>query len=103
MEVRIYSLRRSHLDGILELQLEFEQCLQSLSSEKRSDFDIEKKRKILLENAFGKKKNFSGYVAKIDSKIVGYILYHSGFDPDEMRGKIIYVIDLFVSEKARGQ
>ncbi len=103
MEVSIDSLRRSHLDSILTLQLEFEYYLNSLSSEKRPNFDIEKKRKLLLENAFGKKKNFSGYVARIENEIVGYVLYHYGFDPDEMQGKVIYVIDLFVSEKARGQ
>lgn len=34
-------------------------------------------------------------------EIVGYALYHYGFDPDEMQGKVIYLIDLFVSEKAR--
>lgn len=103
MEVSIYSLRRSHLEHILELQLEFEQYLQSLSSEKRPDFDIEKKRSMFLENAFGKRKSFSGYIAKTWDEIIGYVLYHSGFDPDEMQGKVIYVIDLFVSEKARGQ
>ena len=69
MEVKIASLRRSHLESILGLQLEFEQYLQSLSSGKRPDFDIEKKRNTLLEHAFGKKKNFSGYVAKIDGEI----------------------------------
>lgn len=101
--MHIIPLRRSHLESILALQLEFEDYLQSLSSEKRPDFDIEKKRNMLLENAFGKKKNFSGYIARIENEIVGYVFYHYGFDPDEMQGKILYVIDLFVSEKAHGQ
>lgn len=101
--MHILPLRRSHLEPILTLQLEFEDYLQSISSGKRENFDIEKKRKLLLENAFGKKKNFSGYVARIENEIVGYVFYHSWFDPDEMQGKVIYVIDLFVSEKARGQ
>lgn len=75
--MHILPLRRSHLEPILTLQLEFEDYLQSISSGKRENFDYEKKRKLLLENAFGKKKNFSGYVARIENEIVGYVFYHS--------------------------
>ena len=101
--MKIIELRMSHIAGVLFLSQEFENYLQSLSSKDRESFDIEKKRKMLLENALGKKKKFSGYVAKIDNEIVGYVFYHYGFDPDEMQWKVIYVIDLFVSEKVRGQ
>jgi GNAT superfamily N-acetyltransferase len=33
---------------------------------------------------------------------VGYLFYHEGYDPDEMSGRVIYVIDLLVSEEFRG-
>jgi hypothetical protein len=82
--MKILHFRPSHIDTVLSLNLEFEQYLQSLSSGQREDFNIEKKRKMFLDHAFGKKKSFSGYVAKIDGEIVGYVLYHFGFDPDEM-------------------
>ncbi|MBP9779506.1 GNAT family N-acetyltransferase [Candidatus Gracilibacteria bacterium] len=99
--MQILHLRSSHIEGILALNLEFERYLDALSSSPRETFDVEKKREQLLKHAFGNKKSYSGYVAKIEKEIVGYAFYHSGFDPDEMQGKIIHLIDFFVSEKAR--
>jgi GNAT superfamily N-acetyltransferase len=100
--MKILSLRKSHINSVIELNIEFEDYLQSLSSWPRELFDIEKKRQQLLEHAFWKKRSYFGYVAKIDNEIVGYALYHYGFDPDELQGKVIYLIDLFISELARG-
>jgi ribosomal protein S18 acetylase RimI-like enzyme len=99
--MQIFRLHPSHIEWILNLNLEFERYLQSLSSWPRAEFDVEKKREQLIYHAFWKKKSYSGYVAKIDSEIVGYAFYHYGFDPDEMQGKVIHLIDFFVSEKAR--
>ena len=101
--MQILHFRKSHIDSILRLNLEFERYLDSLSSSPRRPFDVEKKRKQLLKYAFWKNKSFSGYVAKIENEIVGFTFYHYGFDPDEMQGKVIHLIDFFVSEKARGK
>ncbi|MHB8132381.1 MAG: GNAT family N-acetyltransferase, partial [Mobilitalea sp.] len=32
---------------------------------------------------------------------VGYVLFHNGYDPDEMSGPIVYIIDLFVTQEQR--
>ncbi len=101
--MKILRLHPSHIEWILIMNLEFEGYLQSLSSWPREEFDIEKKRQQILEHAFWKKKSYSGYVAKIRTEIVGYAFYHYGFDPDEMQWKVIHLIDLFVSERARGK
>ena len=101
MELEIIPLQKKHLDRLVELAWEFDDYLQSLSSEKRDAFDNTKQRERLLRYWFWEEKSFSWYVAEIDGTTVGYALYHYGFDPDEMQWKVIYLIDFFVSEKAR--
>lgn len=101
--MQILHFRKSHIDSILRLNLEFERYFDSLSSSPRRPFDVEKKREQLLTYAFWKNKSFAGYIAKIGGEIVGFTFYHYGFDPDEMDGKVIYMIELFVSERARGK
>lgn len=99
--MKVVSLRKSHIDLLVELASEFEDYIQSLSSVERESFDIEWKKRQLLKYAFWKDKIFSGYVAKSWKEIVGFTLYHYGFDPDEMQGKVIYMFELFVSEQSR--
>lgn len=99
--MQILHFHKSHVDAVVELTKEFDEYLQSLSSGKREDFDREKQKEKLLKYGFGKDKSFSGYIAKIDGKMVGYALYHYGFDPDEMQGKVIHLIDFYISEWAR--
>ena len=68
--MQILHFRKSHIDDVVQLMREFDEYLQSLSSGKREDFDIEKQKEKLLKYGFGKEKSFSGYIAKIDNKIV---------------------------------
>jgi GNAT superfamily N-acetyltransferase len=99
--MKIIPFRKSHLESVLTLTAEFEKYLDSLTTHQRRAFDVEKKRKQLLEYGFGKHKMFSGYVAKIWKEIVWFALYHYGFDPDDAEGKVIYMFDLFITESAR--
>lgn len=99
--MQILHLRPSYIEWILALNLEFERYLDALSSSPREPFDIEKRRQQLLKHAFWKKKSYTGYVAKTGKEIVGFAMYHYGFDPDEMEGKVIHLIDFFVCERAR--
>lgn len=99
--MQILHFRTSHIDAVIELNREFDAYLGKLSSVPRESFDANANKKKLLRYGFGKEKSFSGYVAKVDGEIVGYALYHYGFDPDEMQGKVIHLIDFFVSERAR--
>ncbi len=100
--IKIRVFRKSDIDAVIELMREFDNYLQSLSSIERDDFDYERQREKLLRYWFWEEKSFSWYVAAIDDEIVGYALYHYGFDPDEMQWKVIHLIDFFVSEQARG-
>ena len=99
--MQILPFRKSHIDSIVELNREFDKYLGGLSSFPRDTFDPIANKQKLMRYWVGKEKSFSGYIAKIDDDIVGYAFYHYGFDPDEMQGKIIHLIDFFVSEKVR--
>lgn len=99
--MQILPFSTSHIDAVVELTREFDNYLQSLSSIERDDFDDERQREKLLRYWFWEEKSFSWYVAEIDDEIVGYALYHYGFDPDEMQWRVIHLIDFYVSEKVR--
>jgi hypothetical protein len=83
--MQINHFRKSHIDAIVELTQEFDEYLSKLSEFPRDPFDTLMTKEKLLRYGFGREKSFSGYVAKLDGKIVGYALYHYGFDPDEMQ------------------
>jgi hypothetical protein len=50
--MNILSLRKSHIDAVVELSREFEEYLGSISDEPREDFDIKKEGEFLLKYAF---------------------------------------------------
>ena len=100
--MQIIPFSSKYIDEVVYLMKEFDEYLVSLGDE-RWGFSFEKTKEKILKFGFGEEKSFDGYLAIIDDKIVGYALYHYGFDLDEMRGKIIYLIDFFVSNSARGQ
>jgi len=55
-----------------------------------------------LRDGFGTNPAFSGLVAEQDGVIVGYLLYHFGYDTDSAT-RILHVVDLYVDERARRQ
>lgn len=101
-KAKIITLRKTHIDDLVQLMAEFDVYLGKLSSASKVPFDATKKRMKILKDGFWRNRQYLGYLAKLWTQSVGYILYHYGYDPDEMEGKVIYIIDLFVSEKARG-
>ena len=100
--MHIIPFSSSHIDSVVALTREFDEYLQKFSSAQREAFDSKKTKEKLLKYWFWKEKSFSWYIAEVDGVIVWYALYHYGFDPDEMQGKVIHLIDFFVSESARG-
>jgi GNAT superfamily N-acetyltransferase len=98
MKVMIRPVTKKDLKDIDRLGREFEEYLQSLTDKKRAPYSSGR----FLRDVFGKKRKFYGFIAIKDGIALGYIFYHYGYDPDEMNGPVVYVIDLFVSESARG-
>lgn len=55
-----------------------------------------------VADAFGPRRAFSGLIGELDGSPVGYLLYCHGYDLD-LGGRVVWVIDLFVQESARGR
>lgn len=53
-----------------------------------------------LRDGFGKVPAFEGFVAQDGDKVVGYLLYHFGYDSDSA-ARTLHVADLYVEPKAR--
>lgn len=85
-------------EAIGELATEFAQYLRSLGDESDLKFDAE----IYLRDGFGDAPAFSGFVAGRENGILGYLLYHPGYDVDYAT-RTIHVVDLYVSRAWRGQ
>ncbi|HML02583.1 MAG TPA: GNAT family N-acetyltransferase [Candidatus Bathyarchaeia archaeon] len=104
MNSKFISINRVKKQDVLDiamLQKEFEAYLGRLSGKPREPFSVRKRASRLLRDSFGRKAAFQGFIARKEGKAVGYIFYHQGYDPDEMRGRVIYIVDLFVSENTR--
>ena len=101
-QVQIRQARKSDIKDLLRLQREFETYLQSLTDKKRNGLSTAEHERRFIENGFGKKPAFRTLIARKEGKALGYIAYHFGYDPDEMEGKVVYVIDLFVRDSTRG-
>jgi ribosomal protein S18 acetylase RimI-like enzyme len=98
MKVTIRTITKKDLGDVDRLGREFEEYLQSLTKKKRAPYSNGR----FLKDGFGRNRKFYGLIARNDGRALGYIFYHYGYDPDEMNGPVLYVIDLFVSESARG-
>jgi ribosomal protein S18 acetylase RimI-like enzyme len=99
-KLSIRPIRRADLQSLTRLRAEFEAFLQELDQSRKIESSIAFSRR-LSRHAFGHGRAFTGLLAVNGRKPVGYVLYHFGYDPDETRGKVVYVIDLYVSCETR--
>ena len=81
-----------------KLARQFADYLRSLGD--TTDFKLN--AQAYLRDGFGTNPAFSGLVAEQDDDIVGYLLYHFGYDTDNAT-RILHVVDLYVNERARRQ
>ena len=102
VKIEIVPARKSDAIDVFRLQKEFDAYLQSLTVKKRKNY-AQKRQKAFMRYGFGKKRLFYTLIAKKGGVPVGYLCYHFGYDPDEMLGPVIHVVDLFVSSYVRGQ
>lgn len=82
--------------AISELSKEFSDYLRSLGDTETVWISSE----VYMRDGFGQNPAFLGLVAENDGKIIGYLLYHQGYDTDYMT-RILYIIDLYVQAKWR--
>ena len=82
--------------AIGRLEQEFQACLRALGDQTAFAFTAE----TYLRDGFGPNPAFAGLVAELAGKVVGYLLYHLGYDTDRAL-RLMYVIDLYVREAKR--
>ena len=99
-KISIRKIRKNDIDNITLLHNEFEKYLFTIDINRQSE-PIEEFRTRFNRDAFSHKKHFKGFIALEGDIAVGYILFHNGYDPDEMVGPIVYIIDLFVMQEKR--
>ena len=78
------------------LAQEFQAYLRALGDHTQFKFTAE----TYLRDGFGANPAFSGLVAERDGEVMGYLLYHFGYDTDRAM-RLLYVIDLYVQAAQR--
>jgi ribosomal protein S18 acetylase RimI-like enzyme len=96
MAVTIRSARASDAGVIGGLARQFAEYLRGLGDPTEFKLNAE----AYLRDGFGNRPAFSGLVAEDGGKVVGYLLYHLGCDSDAA-ARNLYVVDLYVEQKAR--
>jgi len=96
--MKIREATRDDADGICALSDEFVEYLRSLGDTAHFSFNAN----TYLRDGFGDNPAFQGLVAEIDNEVVGYLLYHSGYNADWAM-RILYIIDLYVRPANRLQ
>ena len=96
---------RKDIRDIAQLEMEFDEYLQEIAAKarllKRKTVSLEQCAQRLSKDWFRKGEPFQGFIARREGRAQGYLLYHFGYDPEEMEGKVVYVVDFFVKKLAR--
>jgi GNAT superfamily N-acetyltransferase len=99
MSAMIRNATAADADAIATLAREFQAYLRALGDRTYFEFTAETYRR----DGFGPNPAFSSLVAERDSQVIGYLLYHFGYDTDRAM-RLMHVIDLSVqaSQRRRG-
>ena len=98
MSIRIRNALATDADGVIALSDEFTRYLHDLGD--IADYKLT--ADIYRRDGFGSSPAFFGLVAETDSEVIGYMLYHFGYDA-ELAARIMFVIDLYVADGHRKQ
>ena len=96
MKITVRPATPEDAEIIVQLEKEFDDYLRSLGDLNPTVLNAES----YLRDGFGEEPVYSGIVAEAGCEVVGFLLYHSGYDFDH-GGRVLYIIDLFVRESAR--
>ena len=96
MQATIRPASAADAQSIGSLAREFQRYLRALGDQTHFEFSAE----TYVRDGFGPHPAFSGLVAERNGEVVGYLLYHFGYDTDRAM-RLLYVIDLYVGETER--
>ncbi len=92
--IRIRKARKKDVPEILLL-------IKELAAYEKSPHEVKVSAKELLRDGFGKKKVYECFIAETKNKITGIALYYIKYST--WKGRCIYLDDIIVTEKMRGQ
>jgi ribosomal protein S18 acetylase RimI-like enzyme len=98
MRISIRTATASDSGPIGDLVSEFQAYLRGLGDRTEFGFGAS----AYVRDGFGASPAFEGLVAEIGEAIVGYALYHHGYDTDRGQ-RVVHLIDLYVREASRRQ
>jgi len=97
-KIRIRKAQPVDAQEIGAMAKDFANYLRSLGDKTKFQFNAKK----FLRDGFGQKRAFNCLVAEADGKLLGYLLYHGGYDTDKGI-RIFYIADLYVLPEFRRQ
>lgn len=83
-------------EAIGKLARQFADYLRALGDTTEFKLDAE----TCLRDGFGDNPAFEGLVAEDGGRVIGYLLYHMGYDSDKAQ-RTLYVADLYVGSASR--
>ncbi|MBW2691929.1 MAG: GNAT family N-acetyltransferase [Deltaproteobacteria bacterium] len=98
MRFSIRKAVRDDAEWVERLEMEFSRDLRSIGIPAESSFNAE----VYLRDGFGPNPAFSGLVADSGTELLGYLLYHLGYEVEDA-ARVLFVIDLYARRDSRRQ
>jgi GNAT superfamily N-acetyltransferase len=96
MAVSVRDATPADADAIAQLSAEFVAYLRALGDSEPQGITALAFRR----DGWGPQAAFTPLVAEVTGRIVGYLLYHPGYDVDR-GGRVLHIIDLYVAADTR--
>jgi len=96
MSLLIRSATVADADAVCRMWAQFAAHLRELGDTDPQAFGVEAYRR----DGFGPNPAFFGLIAERDGTVVGYLLYHFGYEVDQAM-RVLYIVDLWVDPAAR--
>ena len=96
LNLTVRPARAEDANSVGALAKQFAGYLRSLGD--ATDFKLT--AEAYLRDGFGPQPAFAGLVAEVNGRVIGYLLYHFGYDSDTAAPNL-HVVDLFVDRAAR--
>ncbi len=98
MTITVRPALASDAKAVAALADEFVAYMRALGDTAEAKFSAE----TYLRDGFGAEPAFFCLVAEASATVVGYVIYHYGYDVD-MAARTLTIVDFFVTEAYRGQ
>jgi ribosomal protein S18 acetylase RimI-like enzyme len=98
MSISIRDATAADAERVIDLYDEFNRYLSEMGVGNDVDANLTVER--YRRDGFGPNPAFCGLIAESDSEVVGYLLYHFGYDT-ELADRVMYLLDLYVKEAHR--